>query len=388
MDLYYNSETQFYNCKWCNKKYKRDSKLTDHIETNHPLARLYSNHTHLSDEEGGKIIDLLKDYCKLLKEILHNIDVLNFQENQLNGHIKAYLDGSLENELNLMYRFIHASHMLLPVTYKQWISDNRGPIDESDLFRMIENHLFFLNRVNQSTLLSKIISQTPGDTNQLELLLKEFERFLNLGMTWRNDNFCPSLVIDFIWHACMMDNSLYMKICNRFFKTLLPHCLPENEEEAWDKEHHEKRYAEFERHFTEYHSSPPLKIDDLVIGSENAFDVYKTMLIEKEEKEKMRKLFIEQLQEEEKEKRRINDEKRRIAHLEYLERQKKEKEEQKRINEEKRKINEERNRIVHLEYLEMLRKEEQIRKEHRENYFKQHGRYPPYQRPSWDDGKC
>jgi hypothetical protein len=349
MNIYYNSETQFYNCKWCNKKYKRDSKLADHIETTHPFARLHSNRFQLSKEERENIINLLKDYCQLLEEVFQNTNVSHFHKDQLDNHVKGYFNGDLLNEFNLMYRFIHASHMLLPVTYKQWIDTNNNDTNnESNLLRMIENHLFFLHRVNASSLLSKVISQTPDETNQLELLLKEFESFLNLGMTWRNDNFCPSLVVDLIWHASMMNNSMYMVMCNRFFKTPLSHCLPENEEKSWDKDHHEKRYSEFERHFSECHSRPPLKIDDLVLGTENAFDVYKKM-----------------------EEKRIADEKMRILYLERLQREK-----------------EDKRRIEHQAYLKMREEEERIKREYNENYFKQHGSYPSYKRPSWDDGKC
>ena len=52
-----------------------------------------------------------------------------------------------------------------------------------------------------------------SDTNQVLLVLREFEAFLNLGMPWHGKwNFCPSLIIDLVWHSAMQDAQKYQKI--------------------------------------------------------------------------------------------------------------------------------------------------------------------------------
>ena len=228
MDIYHSNN--FYNCKWCNRKYKTVKKFKHHVEQNHPSATLNSNRKTLTIEESKYILTQLSLYSKAIK------------------------DGT----------FVHLSHKLLPT------NDN---IDSDELERITRNHVVFCQRVQESGLLDKVLS----NAEQLELLLKEFTRFLNLGQPWAGGNFCPTLTIDLMWHASMMSSAEYKTMSTRFLGTVLPHCLSEK---------HQERYVDFEKRFVHYHSQLPLKIDRLFHGNEDGikvlFDKWKQREREKE----------------------------------------------------------------------------------------------------------
>jgi len=289
MDVYYNSNTQFYNCNWCNRKYKTEKKFKQHVEQHHPFATLNSNWKTLSDVETKYILTQLKIYSNVIKDIALN-------------NVKDTV-----------------SHLLMPTI---------DIISTNELDRITKNHKVFCQRVVESGLLEKVFS----DSKQLESVLKDFQRFLNLGQPWIGGNFCPTLTIDLLWHASMMSNEEYKILTNRFLGTVLPHCLNENEDK------HEERYNNFEKHFIHYHKQQPLKIDMLNIGKEDAITVLFDKLKQKEYEEQER----ETKRQRERELRRIEAEKR---------------------------------------YKDMVLKEEQ----RRNDYYAKYGSYP---RSIWDDGKC
>lgn len=237
MDIYHSNN--FYNCKWCNRKYKTVKKFKQHVEQNHPSATLNSNWKALTIEESKYILTQLSLYSKAIK------------------------DGT----------FVDMSHKLLPT------NDNIG---SDELERITRNHVVFCQRVQESGLLDKVLS----NAEQLELLLKEFTRFLNLGQPWAGGNFCPTLTIDLMWHASMMSSAEYKTMSTRFLGTVLPHCLNENED------NHQERYMDFEKRFVHYHRQLPLKIDRLILGNEDGikvlFDKWQQQAIKQKAEDELR----------------------------------------------------------------------------------------------------
>lgn len=72
-------------------------------------------------------------------------------------------------------------------------------------------------------------------------IVKDFERFLNMGIPYYDTNFCPSLPIDFLWHAVMViEPQWYHELCQKCCGRLIPHCA-----ELRTEEQDQKRFAYF-----------------------------------------------------------------------------------------------------------------------------------------------
>jgi len=238
---------KFYNCHWCNKKYKTPDKFEKHVNSEHPFVTIGKNSHKLSLEDKMYLLDCFEQYSQLL---LNVNDIVNIDE-----VIEQYRNWDGVSEINNNIKFIQASHKLNPTSYKTNKISNEECID---LKRMVENHLIFQQRAIESGLLAKSLS----NKDQLLRLFDEFELFLNLGRPWQGGNFCPSLIIDLIWHSAMMDNLKYIKLCDKFFRQTLTHCLLENEDK------HGERYQQFEQYFANQHGTQRLKIIDLVLGND------------------------------------------------------------------------------------------------------------------------
>lgn len=254
----------FYCCMKCNKKYKTTDKFIKHMEESHPFTTINSNNAVLSLEDKSYLLDCFESYSKLLSPpLLLNID----------DSIQRYMEWDSISEADSSVQFVWASHKLDPTTY---VSGKISLGEEvADLRRMVENHIVFCQRINESLLLKKALS----DRDQMLLMFDEFQRFLNLGRPWQGGNFCPSLIIDLIWHSSMMDNKKYIELCRKFLGSTLSHCLLENESR------HEERYAEFEKYYAHRFNRQCLKIDQLVLGSDNAIEEVRLVLLgEKEQK--------------------------------------------------------------------------------------------------------
>ena len=66
-----------------------------------------------------------------------------------------------------------------------------------------------------------------------------------------DNNYCPSLEIDIIWHCVMFDHTLYTDICKQIHGRIIPHCLDINEGND------EKRYNLFRTHYARIYSKNP-----------------------------------------------------------------------------------------------------------------------------------
>ncbi len=243
------------SCKFCNRKYKRESKLIEHVESTHPHASLGNNSHRLTTDDRIYLLTQLQKYVEIINRVPDFSDPIVLRDS-----ISRYIEWDVTTPiLDASVKFIRASHMLLPqeVEAKQ----------AGGLERITRNHVKFRKRVKESGLLEKIVLSA---TQLRDVLFDELTRFFNLGYQWNGDNFCPSLVIDVLWHAAMMDNQKYNELTTRFMGNALPHCLEANEDPARQV----KRFDRFVKQFEYQHRRLPLTGSDLVkLDEVGVFDV-------------------------------------------------------------------------------------------------------------------
>lgn len=187
-------------CQWCTKKYKSKEKYEQHVTTHHPYAALYKNTQVLTLEERLWLLDELERYASF-------------------------------EQFDLTTARLGVSH---------------------------ETHAEFRRRITHDGLLDRILS----DARQILRLLDEFQAFLNLGMPWHGkSNFCPSLLIDLIWHSAMQNQERYIDLCVRFMGVFkLTHCV------STEQDPDQVRFQEFVRQFQHQHRRPYLAINDMIQG--------------------------------------------------------------------------------------------------------------------------
>jgi len=298
------------NCQFCNKKYKRDTKLAEHIEEKHPYACHGSNRKILSLEQRTYLLHQLKIYVKIIELANKFIGCSN---DMIQDAILQYINWNGIDDINEKVCFIWSSHMLLPQDYNEYIKRFLRPanfffaktesnipnkltkIDEKfikDLDRITQNHLNFCHKIQEIGLLQKVIS----GADQLDLIFDEFNCYLNLGYNWRGDNFCPSMIIDLIWHASMINHNEYVKLTTSYMGKILPHCLEENETEEKQK----SRIGRFLKQYKHFYGKDILQATDLqLVQGSNVFDSleekYTRLHKENEEKERqLQKEYTEQ----------------------------------------------------------------------------------------------
>lgn len=224
-----------YNCQFCNRKYAREAKLIEHMAKAHPYASLHANRVQLDWHDRRYIVEQLRAYVDLVRRVC----VLT----------EAEADAALADHFSLMpNEFVAASIMLLPQT--------AAPTPDG-VRHIVATHLEFCRFAVSQSLIDKVVN---GTVEQLDSMLDEFNRFLNMGFMWNGDNFCPTLVIDLVWHASMMDVDRYAQLCAKFFNgRLLPHCLPHNAGA------HGVRYDAFSKQYTHCYGRCPLIAHDLSV---------------------------------------------------------------------------------------------------------------------------
>lgn len=234
----------FHSCpvSVCNRKYKTLPKLEKHLDQVHPLASVDQNGVVFTPEEKKYLLNQLQYYTTLLSN-------------------PRLVEDDPE--------FLAASCKL-------------NQFQSKDLQRIVLEHWNFRARAMASGLLSKAVS----DPRQLLTLIDEFQLFLNMGRPIRGGNFCPSMVIDLVWHAAMMDETKYAAICSRFFKSNKPltHCLEENRGDEV------RRNEQFRESFIQRFRRFPMTISDLILGEHgnpNVFLASKQLIEAEEERERM-----------------------------------------------------------------------------------------------------
>jgi hypothetical protein len=276
-----------FHCFLCKKNYTRQSKFEEHVDKDHPFYTTFSfRGVILSTETRLEITNEVFNYCDMLSNINTNMNIENA--------VARYLQWNPNEPTDKEVIFVWASDMLSPTTYVQKSrpdslgnhfqisSDSHTNIpatseDTNFLKNLVQNHLNFVLKIRD--MLPKILQC------DFEIIIEEFYRFLNLGKPWRGGNFCPSLLIDFIWHCTMMNHKLYIKISHLFFSgTILSHCLQENENKS------NERSIEFYKKFNHFYHRDPFAIETLHETSKNAMEEYKLKLqlrivLENKEKE-------------------------------------------------------------------------------------------------------
>lgn len=273
----YNSHSKMYECNFdqCRKKYIGTKKIADHIETEHPRASYGSNNRPLGLSERKYLLNRLKVYVDVIFDATTNLT----QGTQVQDAIKQYVGWNGIDPIDKSVCFVWAREtwrMLLPQNYNDYLKkgymrpddfndtwrnqqattqnlEGEPIMEESlipDLERITYGHLEFCQRIQETGILYQIMSKP----NKLELVLTEFGNFLNLGYSWTGDNFCPSMIIDLVWHASMLNNSQYNELTATFVGKSLPHCLEKNEG---------SRFDQFSKQYMNHHARRPLQNLDL-----------------------------------------------------------------------------------------------------------------------------
>lgn len=162
----------------CNKKYKREDRRKQHVEKDHYYETRNSNYFEFDHDVRAKIYESAASYIVELYEIRNGVCCgESFAKN------------------------------LLPQLYGKDVSTE-------DLERItIAQASFARNLLQQNLHLCDWSS-----------VMDDLQSFFNLGLPYYDTNFCPTLAIDFLWHAMMQLPDLYVEICRKSCGEIIPHC--------------------------------------------------------------------------------------------------------------------------------------------------------------------
>lgn len=169
-------------CPVCNKKYRSEQKRQQHVEKFHYYKTRNSNNYKFDHNLKAQIYDSAIMYVGELDKII------NCHKNNI-----YYGETSAKN--------------LLPQLYGKDVSPD-------ELKRIMAAQLTFAERIQQENL-------TMCDW---KVVMEDLEHFLNLGMPFYDTNFCPTMPIDFLWHALMQCPELYVEVCKKSCRVIIPHC--------------------------------------------------------------------------------------------------------------------------------------------------------------------
>ena len=226
--------TDMIKCEYCNRKYKTIEKYQKHIKTHNEqidsqsiekisvirVARTIEKH------EQPKYICPCSNCQRKYKtetNLREHIEKFHYYETRkgnynftftYNQRIKIY-------ELMLKYEDIVISKENTIEIVEKLIPQESQPSNEK-ITQMLNIHGTFLKKINQSNLL---------ETCNWKDAITNFGKFLSLGLPYYDTNFNPSLEIDFVWHAVMQNLEFYRELCEEKAQCLVPHCATERTEE-------------------------------------------------------------------------------------------------------------------------------------------------------------
>ncbi len=261
-------------CEVCKKgKYKTLVALERHIERKHNINR----EAKFADEDFIHIIHYLQTYIQISKVYFTSSNEFHSP----NDLIDKYMQWNGKSDITFPVKFVWMCHMMLPQEYKHYVANgsrfnlfclslsfyaNNNNEDKcekplahmidqkSELLRMMTKQLEFIR------IMPNWLEQMFYNVHSSQQVLLEFESFLQLGICANGDNYCPSKIIDVVWHACMLDHHFYTQMCNKFFRNkLLPHSLKHNENPNIQK----LRYNKFKKHFAFVHGKDPLELSQI-----------------------------------------------------------------------------------------------------------------------------
>ena len=173
----------------CNKKYRTEKKRQQHVEKSHFYETIGRNRFKFDNNIKAQIYELAASYIEELDEIRNC-----FKNNVYYGESSA----------------------------KNLLPQLQGTeIDPIDLKRIMTAQVTFAERLLKENLLACDWSSVMND----------FECFFQMGLPYYDTNFCPTLPIDFLWHATMQNPDLYIDICKKSTFLVIPHCSNERTED-------------------------------------------------------------------------------------------------------------------------------------------------------------
>lgn len=153
----------------CRRKYKTTKRLQQHVRDLHIFDTQNSNRYQITRNTAMKIFKLAAKYARIL------------------------LSGTPDQQAE-------CAKNLFP---------QKKDITQDELKTMIDAQTQFTHRIYAC---------------DWEKVMSDFEGFIRLGIPYNDTNFCPSLPIDFLWHALMQDPVLYSQVCCSSIGRIIPHC--------------------------------------------------------------------------------------------------------------------------------------------------------------------
>lgn len=327
-----NSDTNMLNCPYCNRKYKTQEKFDNHIVSKHkdyevkrfPTREERQEQERKQKEQQDKwkrerqarqLETYKKSYSKyntirptnmikLLNSLMNYLKVVEYVANEVNeqriiADIGAYISWNHKSEPSINIKHIETVHKLMPQsiersktlfnTFEQQMQRENKVLyldgKLTSLYKLAITHMNFCKK----SLERNFIYQAINSPEQVNKLLEQLERFLNLEPPSKTNNHNPTMIIDLMWHGTMCDLKNYTSICNELNNGyIMPHCLEENSE-VYDEIRHRKfleawnaRYKEAPMQYEDLTDDPLTSIDECV-------GVIKETIEQWEEKERLRK---------------------------------------------------------------------------------------------------
>lgn len=107
---------------------------------------------------------------------------------------------------------------------------------------------FLGTTANQERFTQRLLNSNILHNCDWSRALDDLQRFFNIGIPYYDTNFCPNLLIDFLWHALMQDKELYTQLCQKTVGQVVPHCAETRSEDidqlryTYFKEVYQHRY--------------------------------------------------------------------------------------------------------------------------------------------------
>ena len=186
----------FLNCPIdkCNRKYKQENKLIQHVERAHYHMTRCGNYLRFTLLQRERILQSAAKYVK----------ILDATKDLSDEDIQAMIESDRDNEI------IQSAIKLLP-------QNKDKEITESELSRISLAQRDFAKRIFRTTFFSEL--------DKTDTLIDDLQHFFQLGLPYYDTNFCPTIPIDFYWHAMMQDAEFYVEICESSVKSVIPHCV-------------------------------------------------------------------------------------------------------------------------------------------------------------------
>lgn len=302
-------DTNILNCPYCKrfptreerqeyeKKQKEQQDKWEREQQIHQLEtykKSYLKYNLIRPTNMIKLLNSLMDYLKVVEYVANEVN-----EQRIVADIGAYIGWDHSSEPSINIKHIETVHKLMPqsiersktsfCTFEQLMQQENNVLyldgKLTSLYKLAITHMNFCKKsVNRN-----FICQAINSPEQVNKLLEQFERFLNLEPPSKTNNHNPTMIIDLMWHGAMCDLTNYTSICQQLNNGyIMPHCLEENSEmydeirhreflEAWNA-----RYKEIPMQYEDLTGAPLTSIDECV-------SIVKQVVKQWEEKERLRK---------------------------------------------------------------------------------------------------